>query len=88
MALSPSSDPRFPATGIVDQPDANTEAIKEREEIMASLSTSVASATLRLLVAMCSLLTQTDYRTLGPVLWSQFLDDDDPRVVAPVRVPT
>jgi hypothetical protein len=85
MVLSPSFDLRSPAECIVDQSGVNAEAIKEREELMASLSTGVASATLRLLVAMCALLTQADHRILGPLLWSRFLDDDDPHVITPVR---
>ncbi|KAF8583270.1 hypothetical protein K439DRAFT_1349020 [Ramaria rubella] len=80
MLLSTSFDPRTP---ILDQPEAYTEAIKEREELMTSLSTGVASATLNLLVAVCSMLTHADHRLLGPVLWSRLLDDTDPYIVAP-----
>jgi hypothetical protein len=82
MVLSISLDPRSPGT-TVDQP-ADTQAIKEREKLIASLPSGVEAATLRLLVAVCALLTQADHRTLGPVLWSQYLDAPEPHIVAPV----
>lgn len=82
MFLSASFDPRSPGSPV--ELPSEVEPIKEREELMNSLSTSIASALLRLLVAVCALLTQSDYRTLGPVLWSEFLDETDSRIVAPV----
>lgn len=77
-----SPDPRSP--GATVEQSAYAQAIREREPLMASLKSGVASATLRLLVAVCALLTHADHHTLGPVLWSQFLDEPEPCIVAPV----
>lgn len=82
MVLPASFGLRSPGSDVEQL--AEVEFVKEREALMASLPNGVASATLRLLVAVCALLTRADHRTLGPVLWSQFLDEADPHIVAPV----
>ncbi|KAF8518419.1 hypothetical protein BU17DRAFT_48729 [Hysterangium stoloniferum] len=82
MALSIITDPVLSA-GIVDFTEVHSESIKERSQLMALLPTTVSSAALRLLVAVCGLLGIDEHRKLAPVLWSNYLDSEDPNIVEP-----
>lgn len=57
----------------------------ERIDFLTSTSRMLKSAALELLVSVCGLLSPDDYNRLVPVLWNQCMDEQEARVIAPVR---
>lgn len=57
-----------------------------REELRATLPSSVIKSTIPLLVAMSGQLGSNAYTKLGPLLWSKYLDEATSTLAAPVRM--
>jgi hypothetical protein len=74
----------LPSAGIIETFDFVNEAVNERQELLNALPNDVSIAALRVLVAICALLSHSAYRSLGPVLWSHLLDGRDFEVLSPV----
>jgi hypothetical protein len=72
MILSPSLDTNFLAGN-----ERNADIIKsfeKQKEFLSSLSIGFVPIILKLLVALSGILSQNDYRHIGPALWRKCLD--------------
>ncbi|KAG8934319.1 hypothetical protein FRC02_010176 [Tulasnella sp. 418] len=69
----------------MDSPRPTTEFFPgtDKQLLLASLPSRLATATLMLLVAVCGLISPEEHKILSPVLWRHYLGDNDKSLVAP-----
>ena len=73
---------------IVETPSTSAEPstlMFDRKQLLCSFSNRFEVASYPLLVLVCGLLSTKDHSTLCPLLWSDSLEDSDPKILAPVR---
>jgi len=79
LLLSPTTETSFLALS------TSTPATFDKQlELIASFSRGFASNSLKLLVNLSGLLTTEDNRRLGPLLWNEFIDVTDDRIIPSV----
>lgn len=57
----------------------------DRKQLLWSFSNRFEVVSYPLLVLVCGLLSTKDHSTLCPLLWSDSLEDSDPKILGPVR---
>ena len=63
------------------------ESFAQKIEFLLSLRRGFVPKILNLLVALSAMLSQDDYRRIGPLLWRQCLNSRRPQALAPVSGP-
>lgn len=73
---------------IVESPSTGNESstlMSDRKQLLGSFSNRFEAVSYPLLVLVCGLLSTKDYVTLCPILWSDSLENSEPKILAPVR---
>lgn len=82
LLLSPTTETSFLASMALSTSTPTT--FDKQLELITSFSRGFASNSLKLLVNLSGLLTTEDNRRLGPLLWNEFIDVTDDRIIPSV----